>query len=356
MREASVTSNEVISGVPTNVITGALGAGKTTLIKALLATKPSNERWAVLVNEFGEVGIDSALMHGSKADSKDGIYVRQVPGGCMCCTSGLPMQIALNQLLAQAKPHRLLIEPTGLGHPAEVLETLCEPHYQGVLDIKATLTLIDARKLTSAKWRDHATFQEQVHIADHLVVTKGDLYRPEDFDNLNVYRAGLGVMDIPLSHADHGNIDLALLESPSRFNLPAEKTEVHSHDHDHDHDHGHSHAHGESEATELALPPEQDWLQVENSGQGFYSCGWIFSSRMVFDYKLLFQTIQKLNVERFKGVVNTNQGTKGFNLADGKLSVEPIETYQDSRIEIIADSEQGLKRAADRIKSALSLN
>ena len=101
--------------VPTNIITGFLGVGKTSAILYLLSQKPAHERWAVLVNEFGEIGVDGSLLNGQYS-KEQGIFIREVPGGCMCCASGLPMQIALNQLLSKAKPDRLLIEPTGLGH------------------------------------------------------------------------------------------------------------------------------------------------------------------------------------------------------------------------------------------------
>ena len=107
-----------LSAIPTNVVTGFLGAGKSTAILNLLKEKPEGERWAILVNEFGEVGIDGGLLGASSGRE---VFVREVPGGCMCCTAGLPMQMAMNMLLARAKPDRLLIEPTGLGHPYEVL-------------------------------------------------------------------------------------------------------------------------------------------------------------------------------------------------------------------------------------------
>lgn len=102
-------------GIPTNIITGFLGVGKTSAILNLMKNKPVNERWAVLVNEFGEIGVDGSLIQGNQATQQ--VFIREVPGGCMCCAAGLPMQIALNQLLTEAKPDRLLIEPTGLGHP-----------------------------------------------------------------------------------------------------------------------------------------------------------------------------------------------------------------------------------------------
>ncbi len=95
-----------MSHVAANIITGFLGVGKTTAIRHLLANKPEQARWAVLVNEFGEVGVDGAIL------SEQGALVKEVPGGCMCCVAGLPMTVGLNTLLAQ-KPDRILIEPTG---------------------------------------------------------------------------------------------------------------------------------------------------------------------------------------------------------------------------------------------------
>jgi len=132
-------NNTEIQSVPTNIITGFLGVGKTSTILHLLKHKPVTERWAVLVNEFGEIGIDGGLIEGQASDNK--VFIREVPGGCMCCASGVPMQVALNQLLSNAKPDRLLIEPTGLGHPKEVLQVLSSEHYSKVLSLQKTMYL-----------------------------------------------------------------------------------------------------------------------------------------------------------------------------------------------------------------------
>ena len=95
-----------LQAVPTNVITGFLGVGKTTAILNLLKNKPDNERWAVLVNEFGEIGVDGSLFEGQHSQQQ-GVFIREVPGGCMCCASGLPMQIALNQLIIKSHARSL---------------------------------------------------------------------------------------------------------------------------------------------------------------------------------------------------------------------------------------------------------
>ena len=81
--------------VPTNIITGFLGAGKTTAILDMLKRKPAEERWAVLINEFGEIGVDGSMVEG-QASTEQGVHIREVPGGCLCCATGMPMHIALN--------------------------------------------------------------------------------------------------------------------------------------------------------------------------------------------------------------------------------------------------------------------
>lgn len=110
--------------VPTHIISGFLGAGKTTLLKQLLSQKPEHEVWAVLMNEFGQIGVDQQLL-----PQQQGYQVKELLGGCLCCSSQLPMQIALSRLLSETQPDRLFIEPTGLGHPAQLLEQLTEPHW-----------------------------------------------------------------------------------------------------------------------------------------------------------------------------------------------------------------------------------
>ena len=87
--------------VKTHIISGFLGAGKTTLLQRLLAQKPEGETWAVLMNEFGQIGVDQQLLPQS-----EGYQVKELLGGCLCCTSQLPMQIALSRLIQESKPDR----------------------------------------------------------------------------------------------------------------------------------------------------------------------------------------------------------------------------------------------------------
>lgn len=331
---------EPVSNVPTNIITGALGVGKTTLIQTMLEQKPADERWAVLVNEFGEVGIDGALLSGSQ---KGEVFIREVPGGCMCCTSGLPMQIALNMLLASARPHRLLIEPTGLGHPKEVLQTLTATHYQDVLDMRATLTLVDPRKLADQRWCDHQTFREQIQVADQIIATKFDLYGEALIPNLTQYMSELGVAETPLERSENGTIDIALLNTPSKFNPSAEA-----------HDHVHQHSAQISNMGVLTAPVSGS-IKIANSGEGYYSYGWVCSANEVFDYQIAIDTFASLSIERLKAVLLTDRGAFGFNLNDGTLRTNQLDKALDSRLEFITRDSWQASQACKIVESTFGL-
>ena len=138
------------------------------------------------MNEFGEVGIDGNLFV-ENTDSQSGITVSQVPGGCMCCSNGLPFQMALSVLLAKSQADRLLIEPTGLGHPKEVLAMLSRDYYREVLDIHATLSLVDARKIGDSRYTSNDTFNQQLEVAEVIIANKSDLYGPNDYSELLDY-------------------------------------------------------------------------------------------------------------------------------------------------------------------------
>lgn len=317
-----ITEKIQLQAVPTNVITGFLGVGKTTAILNLLKNKPDNERWAVLVNEFGEIGVDGSLFEGQHSQQQ-GVFIREVPGGCMCCTSGLPMQIALNQLLSKAKPDRLLIEPTGLGHPKEVLEVLTSEYYQDVLSLHKTLTIVDARKLKQQRYTDHDTFNQQIALADMVVGNKTDLYESEDKARLSDYVKQYAQPDIEVIFTQQGQIPFSILHGLSQ-NTAATP----------DHHHHHHH-HPKPLASDEPIP-EKGYLSAMNEAEGFYSIGWRFLPSKVFSYQRLFSFLTGLQVERMKAVFITDVGVFGYNLAADALTEIELDDCEESRIEMIS--------------------
>jgi len=330
-----------ISAIPTSLITGFLGVGKTTAILQLLANKPKKENWAVLVNEFGEVGIDSALLAGNvtKGDSDEkGIFIREVPGGCMCCASGVPMQVALNQLISKAKPDRLIIEPTGLGHPKEVIDVLTSGKYQELISLQAIFCLVDARNLTDTRYTEHPSFVQQLKVADIILAAKADKYSAQDEENLSRFIARNNLTDKTLHLIQQGNLDPSWL-AQDRNTVIAAKPIIGI---------ATPSLQDESRKIELSYQNElklkkalqtrlvQDgFIELNNHGEGYFSKGWIFSDKYIFDYQQLMALIAALNVTRVKGVVRTEKGSYSFNKAGSDFNCNKITNSKESRIELI---------------------
>ncbi|WP_336281264.1 GTP-binding protein [Cronobacter dublinensis] len=306
----------------TNLITGFLGSGKTTTIRHLLAHKDPTETWAVLVNEFGEVGIDGALM----ADS--GALLKEIPGGCMCCVNGLPMQVGLNTLLRQGKPDRLLIEPTGLGHPKQILDMLTSPVYEPWIDLRATLCLLDPRQLRDEKYVANENFRDQLAAADIIVANKQDRSDEESLAALRAWRES-DAAGRELVLATQGEIDLALLDKP-RLNLRELPASAH-----------HAHAPAQRNGlTALSLPGNQRWRRSLNSGQGHHACGWIFDADTVFDTIGILEWARLAPAERVKGVLRIREGLVRINRQGQDFHIETQSAPPpDSRIELITASD-----------------
>ncbi|GKJ78200.1 GTP-binding protein [Klebsiella variicola] len=306
----------------TNLITGFLGSGKTTSILHLLAQKPADEKWAVLVNEFGEVGIDGALL----ADS--GALLKEIPGGCMCCVNGLPMQVGLNTLLRQGKPDRLLIEPTGLGHPKQILDTLTAAVYEPWIDLRATVCILDPRQLLDEKVVNNDNFRDQLAAADIIVANKNDRETPESAHALADWWQRWGGDRRKVS-TTQGNIDLALLDEPRRNTAPLPASAEHVH-----------HSRPTSGLAALSLPEHQRWRRHLNSGQGYQACGWIFDAETVFETIGLLEWARLAPVARVKGVMRIAEGAVRINRQGEDWHIETLSVPPpDSRIELISANE-----------------
>lgn len=310
-----------LNAIPCNVITGFLGVGKTTCIQNLLTQKPEAERWAILINEFGEIGLDGQLLEHSNTPSAN-VFIREVPGGCMCCSSGLPMQIALNFLLMKTRPDRLLIEPTGLGHPREVIRTLRGEHYAQVLSLQNTLTLVNPKHFSSQKHLQNATFQQQLAVADVLIVNKSDLATEEDTKHFHTYLAEHNKLaDTPYHLTTHGQVPLDILTKKGTTAKPVKqrmfkltpplspKQDVFTES---------------TESMSKALP-EDGFLIEAHESEGFVSIGGRIESSQRFELAGLLGWLASLKALRIKALIHCAEGWVSINASDEQQTIDSQE-------------------------------
>ena len=153
--------------IPCHLVAGFLGSGKTTFIKELLTYKPVDEKWAVLVNESGN------NQYSDQHDKTNNIFIREVYGGCLCCSAGMPFRVALNNLIKQVRPDRLFIEPSGAGHLSNIKQLLQGPFYQQVLQIKPIICILSEQQLSNEKYADNEGYRGLVAQADKLCIKSG---------------------------------------------------------------------------------------------------------------------------------------------------------------------------------------
>jgi G3E family GTPase len=315
--------------VPTHLVSGFLGAGKTTLIRAFLRQRPAGERWAVLVNEFGVVGIDGAILQ----DNGDSIAVREVAGGCICCTASVTLRVALTRLLRDVRPDRLLIEPTGLGHAARVLDVLADRWLEQALEVRSVICVVDPLQFADSRTRGLESYGDMLTLADVVAVSKRTIASAAQTADVVRFVADLFPPKDAIVLGDDEASDCVRLAAPSsrreRRDRPGDE-----HDHDHPHDHEHDHEHELSEQQR----------------------GFVYPAEAVFDEGRLLAVFERLVVAlpgliRAKGVFRVGRERVLLQWASGRTSIEPIAHRGDSRATIIVGA--GDAPAWDAVEAAL---
>jgi len=234
--------------IPVTVLTGYLGAGKTTLLNRIL-TEPHGQKFAVIVNEFGEIGIDNDLV--VNADEE----VFEMNNGCICCTvRGDLVRIIAGLLRRRNKFDAIIVETTGLADPAPVAQTFFMDETVGAkARLDAVVTVADAKWLKD-RLKDAPEAKNQIAFADVILLNKIDLVSDEELREveariraINPYarlhrteRSRVAIADVLGRNA----FDLdRILEIEPQF-LAADDHHDHHHGHDHHHDHDHDHDHG----------------------------------------------------------------------------------------------------------------
>ena len=303
-----------LTAIPSHLITGFLGAGKTTVIRHLLSIKPEAERWAVLVNEFGRIGLDGPLL-GQGNGEDGGVFIRQVAGGCMCCAQGVATRVALTQLLRTSRPHRLFIEPSGLAHPQAILAQIATD-FSSVLQLKAVLTLVDITRWAELRRHGPSLFHEQVALADRLVAVQADRASAQQCEGFAADCRASGRTDTQWGMIANGQLPLAWLDEPhcpvtSRRLLVG----------------GHFPSFlpqsGAPAAAADVLCDADGIARLPGSAADGWSFGWQWDGRWCWPRAALHDLLAALALQRIKAVMLTDGGWWLFNGIPGQLQGEP---------------------------------
>jgi G3E family GTPase len=232
-------------GLPVTIITGFLGSGKTTLLNHILSNQ-QGLKTAVLVNEFGEIGIDNELIVNTNEDN----MMVELSNGCVCCTINEDLANAVYKIMERPeKVDYMIVETTGLADPLPVALTFLGSELRDLTRLDSIVTVVDAENFNISLFNSEVA-QSQIAYGDIILLNKTDLVDEADLDKLEVQ-----IRDIKegarILRTTRGNLPLSLLLSVGLFdsgNYFEPEKEAHDHGHSHEADHSNcDHDHGKCE-------------------------------------------------------------------------------------------------------------
>ncbi|MEM9411935.1 MAG: GTP-binding protein [Planctomycetota bacterium] len=331
--------------IPTNLIVGFLGSGKTTAITKLINQRPTGEIWSILINEFGTVSID----HGLVDTDLEGIEVEELGGGCACCTLAFAFKPLLAKFLRRTKPDRFILEPSGVSHPAKVVDILRSEDFANVIDLRNTICLIDPKDFEDSRWRETAVFQDQIQLADIVVLNWTDDRERDLVDRCRewieefrppkqlVVETSFGEIDAKLLDLEFKTVRFPMFadahplpnQEPVELSLVGSSIETKTGEVDQ------LGTASESESPK-ALPGKP--LRFQNNDSSYDACGWVFHVDDIFKRDELLDLLGHVHpIVRLKGVFRCDGNWWTINRAKEQTSYATSTYRRDSRLEIILD-------------------
>jgi G3E family GTPase len=309
-----------------HVITGSFGAGKTTAIRWLMTHKPRDELWVVVLNEFTDAGIDALAV----AEAASGNYdVRLVAGGCLCCVGELEFAKQLRDILRNLKPSRLLIEPSGAGHAAHIVDVLGIYEAQGALNLDSIICLVDPQDAMRILLTRPVNEWSQIQSADALLLSKPDVATEAERQAFQDIAAAQYPLKRYVGSCNRG-------ELPTQAMQPFERLPYFSL------------ANAATPAISLSTAPAAFEIRglcgSETQAQhlGYWVVQWMLPRELVFARAVLEPRLTWLVesytgwLRRMKGVFRTGLGPSWLVQSQGRgLSIEDSAFRRDSRIEIV---------------------
>ena len=330
-----------------SIISGFLGAGKTTFIKQLLTKVFNGEKVVLIENEFGEIGIDGGFLKDA------GIEITEMNSGCICCTLVGDFSEALKKVLEQFHPDRILIEPSGVGKLSDVAAAVEDVESDEPLYLDRKITVVDAKKAKLYMKNFGEFFVNQVESADTIVLSRTDGMKEDKLEAcvtlLREHNAKAPIITTPWDELEGGVIARAITQEEDLL-----KAAVHEHHH-HDHDHEHHH-HGDDECCCHDHDHEHGHHHHHHADEVFTS--WGAETVHKYDRAELEQLLEKLAntqeygaVLRAKGIVAlTDQSWIEFDLVPEEIEIRPSSPDYTGRLCVI-----GTDIAEDALKKAFSI-
>ncbi len=324
-------------GIPVHIVSGFLGTGKTTALGARLEQLRA-ERVAVIVNDFGEAGLDEAALERSEP-----FRITNIPGGCVCCTAPEGFLQALTALLEQGVD-RLLIEPTGLARPQDLVDTIRRGPHRDQLELQPVIVLLDPARLEREPTDEAAVVQQQIDAADVLVVNRCDLATASDLALARRRLDALWPQPLAIHWTQHARIPEALWSWPAAGANARGSHPEHAAAHDHA---AEEHPHAESG------PPR--------STLGHTAASRRWPAAEVFSRSRLLALLERLRLGeagaravRFKGIFRSQEGWLRLELAGDRLHESLSAFRRDSRADAIfaTESERPAEIAMDWLEAA----
>lgn len=287
-----------------HLFSGFLGTGKTTAIRHLMKNKADDETWAFVINEFGDIGIDGAVL------TNKGIPVTEVSGGCLCCEAGAELVDSIDMLVNDNPgkvPDRIIIEASGLAHAGAVIDEIrLSKAVRNKVEIGSMFTLVDPRQFTDPNYLRQPVYHNQIAAADILVATKLDLCDVETIERFDDMTIRLFPPKTAVIKTKNAEMENKWLTVPPSKKSKYRKVEKHTHD------------------------------------EHYHTEGFVYGAEVAFDPEKLYAFFVNLpnlcqNLVRAKGVFQLNNGVwMWFNWAEGQVTFTEIAWRRDNRLEIIA--------------------
>lgn len=252
-----------------DIISGFLGAGKTTFIKKLLEEAIAGEKVVLIENEFGEIGIDGGFLQDS------GIEIREMNSGCICCSLVGDFGRSLNEVLTKYAPDRVIIEPSGVGKLSDVMKAVCDVAGEIDVTLNGSVTVVDAQKCKMYMKNFSEFFNNQIESAGTIVLSRTDVADADKVaqcvELLREKNPKAAIVTTPIKTLTGAQL-LEIIEKPADDMAAELLEEVRHHHHHHDEDEecgcGHEHHHHHDEDEECGCGHEHHHHHDEECGCG----------------------------------------------------------------------------------------